>query len=160
MTARIASAFRSRARLAACLALIAGALAAPAAARAQDTVTVPVIRNVGPVKPGDVLRIVVYQQKDMSGDFLIDSRGITQIPGLGDIVVGGLSPVEIKDRLKQELVKIGIVDPDLSVQPLIRVSVLGEVKTPGIHPIDPGTNLLQLLAIVGGPAERADLRKA
>jgi polysaccharide export outer membrane protein len=127
--------------------------------RAQDTATTR-LPNVGPVKPGDLLRIVVFQQKEMSGDFQIDSRGILQIPGLGDLPVGGMNPVQIKARLIQQLEKQGYSEPDLSLQPLIRVAVMGEVRTPGPQPIDPGTNLIQLLSIVGGPTERADLKKA
>jgi protein involved in polysaccharide export with SLBB domain len=46
------------------------------------------------------------------------------------------------------------------VQPLIRVSVLGEVAKPGLHSIEPGTNLLQLLTLVGGPTDRASLKDA
>ncbi|MEP6691820.1 MAG: polysaccharide biosynthesis/export family protein, partial [Gemmatimonadaceae bacterium] len=160
MRARIVFGTRSLAIGAA--ALLAFTAAAARGARAQDTSAraLPTERNVGPIRPGDVIRIAVYKEKEMTGDFSVDARGILQIPGLGDIPVGGLNPVEIKTRLKDELSRRGVAEPELSVQPLIRVSVLGEVKAPGVHPVDPGTTLLQLLTLVGGTTEKADLKKA
>jgi protein involved in polysaccharide export with SLBB domain len=41
---------------------------------------------------------------------------------------------------------------------MIRVSVLGEVRSPNVYPVDPGTSLLQLLTVAGGPTERARLK--
>ncbi|HJU89860.1 MAG TPA: polysaccharide biosynthesis/export family protein [Gemmatimonadaceae bacterium] len=137
-----------------------GALA-PRAARAQDTTSIiGSSRNVGVMRAGDVLDIVVYREREMSGKYLIDSRGIVQIPGLGDITAAGFTPTEIKQRLSDQLIRRGVANPEIAVSPLIRVSVLGEVRTPGLHPVDPGTTLIQLLTISGGPTDRADMRRA
>lgn len=137
-----------------------GALA-PNAARTQDTTAIfGSSRNVGVMRSGDVLDIVVYREREMSGKYLIDSRGIVQIPGLGDIMAAGLTPTEIKQRLSEQLVRRGVASPEIAVSPLIRVSVLGEVRTPGLLPVDPGTTLIQLLTIAGGPTDRANLRRA
>jgi protein involved in polysaccharide export with SLBB domain len=65
----------------------------------------------------------------------------------------------VKERLIDSLRARGFERPEISVQPLIRVSVLGQVRTPGLYPVDPGTSLIQLLTIAGGPADNADLRK-
>ena len=133
----------------------------PGAAHAQDTTgIIGSSRNVGVMRAGDVLDIVVYREREMSGKYLIDSRGIVQIPGLGDITAAGLTPTEIKQRLSEQLVRRGVANPEIAVSPLIRVSVLGEVRTPGLHPVDPGTTLIQLLTISGGPTDRANLRRA
>jgi hypothetical protein len=53
----------------------------------------------------------------------------------------------------------GVSSPDFSLEPLIRVFVVGEVRQAGIIPLDPGTSMLQLLARVG-PTDQADLRHA
>ncbi len=82
--------------------------------------------------PGDGLKIAVWGEKDLSGEYLIDARGLVQIPGLGDIVVAGLTPMEVKARLSEQLVRRGIVAPEISVQPVIRVSVLGRGPEPGV----------------------------
>ncbi|HUQ82031.1 MAG TPA: polysaccharide biosynthesis/export family protein [Gemmatimonadaceae bacterium] len=115
-------------------------------------------RSVGALRPGDVLKIVVFRDKELSGDYPIDARGFVQIPGLGVIKAAGLDPTDVTDRLRLALVERGFARPEISVQPLIRVSVLGEVRSPNIYPVDPGTSLLQLLTVAGGPTDRARLR--
>jgi polysaccharide export outer membrane protein len=142
-----------------CVALV------PARVRAQtqpivpppsDTAMQP--RNVGALRPGDVLKIVVFRDKELSNEYPIDARGYVQIPGLGVIKAAGLDPTEVTDRLKLALVERGFARPEISVQPLIRVSVLGEVRSPNVYPVDPGTSLLQLLTVAGGPTDRARLQ--
>lgn len=133
---------------------------AVSAAGAQDSLPALSERNVGVLRPGDVLKVVVFREKELSGEYLIDSRGIVQIPGLGDLQVGGSSPVEAKALLREQLIRRGIGEPEIAVYPLIRVSVLGEVRSPGQYPVDPGTSLLQVVAQAGGPTESANLERA
>jgi protein involved in polysaccharide export with SLBB domain len=142
----------------------------PAVIYAQDTsrVGIPPVdttvsqsgveRSVGVLRPGDGLKIAVWGEKDLNGEYLIDARGLVQIPGLGDIVVAGLTPMEVKARLSEQLVRRGIVAPEISVQPVIRVSVLGEVRNPGLLSVEPGTNLIHLITLAGGPTERANMK--
>lgn len=122
----------------------------------SDTVAL----SVGVLRPGDMVKLFVYREKDLSGDYLINSRGDVQIPGLGIIHVAGLGPAAVEDRIRQTMIDRGYTSPEIAVQPLIRVSVLGEVRQPATYPVDPGTNLLTLVTLAGGPTERADLRHA
>ena len=121
----------------------------------RDTVT----RNVGVLRAGDALRIVVFREKELTGEYLIDGRGELQIPGCCVILAAGLDPTQVKDSLKAALVLRGLVSPDIAVQPLIRVSVLGEIRTPALYPVDPGISLIQLVTIAGGPTPSANLRR-
>src|SRR4051812_15797437 len=130
---------------------------APPAPASAPRDSVP--RSVGVLRSGDVLDVVVYREKELSNKYLIDSRGFVQIPGVGVVQAAGLDPSQVKDRLIDSLRARGFERPEISVQPLIRVSVLGQVRTPGLYPVDPGTSLIQLLTIAGGPADNADLRK-
>ena len=151
------------------VAFAAALLLAPSLARAQGTPPPPprgvtpgdtiVTRSVGVLRPGDVLDIVVYREKELSNKYLIDSRGFVQIPGLGVILAAGLDPTQVKERLADSLRARGFEQPELSVQPLIRVSVLGQVRAPGLYPVEPGTSLIQLLTLAGGPVGEADLRR-
>jgi protein involved in polysaccharide export with SLBB domain len=118
-----------------------------------------IVRSVGVLRAGDVLKIVVFREKELTGEYLIDSRGDLQIPGLGVIQAAGLDPTQVKDSLKAALVQRGIVSPDIAVQPLIRVSVLGEIRSPALYPVDPGISLIQLVTIAGGPTPNANLRR-
>jgi protein involved in polysaccharide export with SLBB domain len=146
-----------------------GVLVLPAVGEAQDSARVPVPpvdtadtqgieRSVGVLRPGDALKIAVWREKELSGEYLIDARGLVQIPGLGNIVVAGLTPMEAKERLSEQLVRRGIVAPEIAVQPVIRVSVLGEVRSPGLLSVEPGTNLIHLITLAGGPTERANMK--
>lgn len=116
-------------------------------------------RNVGVLRAGDVVKLVVYREKEFSGEYLIDSRGAVQIPGIAEISVAGLGPSAVKDRLVTVFEAHGYRDPELSVLPLIRVSVIGQVRNPGLFSVDPGASVIQLLSLAGGPVAEADLRK-
>jgi polysaccharide export outer membrane protein len=114
--------------------------------------------RLGVLRPGDQLKIAVYRDKELSGDYLIDARGFVQIPGVGVVRAAGLDPTQVHDQIIKALLARGFATPEVAVQPLMRVSVLGEVRQPGLHPVDPGTSLLQLVTLAGGPTDQADLR--
>ena len=116
-------------------------------------------QQVGVLRSGDLLRLTVYREKDLSGEYLIDSRGVVQIPGVGNVRVAGFDPTQVHDRLVAAMRERGFERPEIAVQPLVRVQVLGEIRNPALYPVEPGTRLLQLLTIAGGPSERADLRR-
>jgi polysaccharide export outer membrane protein len=124
----------------------------PPAMSPSDTVS----RNVGTVRPGDLLALIVYQHPELSGTYLIDPRGYVNTP-IGSFRVAGLAPGELHERFEKEM-SPRIVNPVFSVAVQIRVFVIGEVGRPGLLPVEPGTSLLQMLAIAGGPTPRADLR--
>ena len=114
-------------------------------------------RRVGGLRPGDLLRVAVFREEELSGEFLIDARGVVQIPGIGALQVAGLEPQQAQERIAEALRARGI-SRDVAVQAQVRVSVLGEVRQPALYPTEPGTSLLQLLTLAGGPTERANLR--
>ena len=143
------------------------ALCAASSAGAQNGTATPVtvadrdtIVSVGVMRPGDELNLQVYRDKELTGKYLIDSRGYVQIPGLGIIAVAGMSPAQATERLREQMIRRGTANPELAVYPLIRVSVLGEVVKPGLYSVDPGTSLIQLVTLVGGPTSQADLTHA
>ena len=129
---------------------------APGAPAAVDS---PSTRIVGTLRTGDLLKIHVYRDSELSGEYLIDSRGTLQIPGIGVVRAAGYDPGEVKDRLIAALRERGFSHPEIAVQPLVRVSVLGEVRAPQLYSVDPGTSLLQLVSVAGGPTERANLER-
>ena len=148
-----------------CLAIgVALGVAGPGVVSAQQLPPPPpvrdtVVRNVGVLRSGDALKIVVYRDKELTGEYLIDSRGQLQIPGLGVIQAAGLDPGQVKDSLRTALLQRGFTNPEIAVQPLIRVSVLGEIRAPALYPVDPGISLIQLVTIAGGPTAGANLRR-
>lgn len=161
------SAIRNRALLLTALLLVAPAVA-PTGSLAAQTPDIPppadvrvagasAERRVGGLRAGDLLRVLVFREAELSGEFLIDARGVVQIPGIGALQVAGMEPQQAQERIVQALRERGI-SRDVAVQAQVRVSVLGEVRAPALYPTEPGTSLLQLLTIAGGPTERANLR--
>lgn len=147
-------------------AMSASAVMAPIAAQANVSAVVDTTADtvlfagpVGVLRPGDELNVTIFRNEELTGKYIIDSRGFLQIPGLGVIRVAGLTPEAAVDRLKAQLVSRGFTSPEIAVQPLVRISVLGEVRSPGLYSVEPGRNLLQLITLAGGPNERADLEK-
>lgn len=159
-SARLRLAFRAGLALVLCSASLGAQDNIPAPSDSIPAPTESIQRSVGPLRPGDELNIVVFRNPELTGVYLIDSRGLVQIPGLGTLRVAGLDPTQATERLQQALVTRGFAAPEIAVRPLIRVGVLGRVATPGLHSVEPGTTLLQLLTIAGGPAEDANLSRA
>lgn len=116
-------------------------------------------RPTGTLRSGDLLKIRVYRDSELSGQYLIDAQGNVQIPGVGIVRAAGLDPTQITERMVEALRSRGFRSPEIAVQPLIRVSVLGNVRTPGLYPVDPGVSLIQLLTLAGGPSEGANLSR-
>ncbi len=159
---------RDRGSLIAVLMFAAGAAAA-APARAQTPPVTPADttahadtneRATGTLRSGDLLKIRVYRDSELSGQYLIDAQGNVQIPGVGVIRAAGLDPTQITERMIEAFRARGFRAPEIAIQPLIRVSVLGEVRAPSLYPVEPGVSLIQLLTLAGGPTDRANLKRA
>jgi len=119
-----------------------------------------IARPTGTLRSGDLLKIRVYRDSELTGQYLIDAQGTVQIPGLGVVRAAGLDPTQVQERLVDALRSRGFRAPEIAVQPLIRVSVLGQVRAPGLYPVDPGVSIIQLLTLAGGPTETANLKRA
>lgn len=121
-------------------------LAAPAAASAQ----------VGELKPGDVIRLSISREADMSGDYPVDEMSRAALPLIGMLSVQGI-PAE---RLREEIVSAyedQLRNQTISVMFLRRVRVLGEVKNPGLYHVDPTMTLVDAVALAGGPTGTGSL---
>jgi polysaccharide export outer membrane protein len=116
-----------------------------------------IVRPTGTLRTGDLIKLRIYRDSELSGQYLIDARGNVQIAGLGVIRAAGLDPTQLSDRLIDALRERGFRTPEIALQVLIRVSVLGEVRTPGLYTVDPGASLLELVTVAGGPTGKADL---
>lgn len=108
--------------------------------------------------PGDMLRITVWREPDMSGDFLVDELGIVTLPLLGKINVREIPLANLRDTLIAAY-SVQLRNPTITVTPLRRVFVLGEVAKPGLYPADPTVTLAGVIALAGGATPGGDLRR-
>ncbi|MGY4830280.1 polysaccharide export protein EpsE [Sphaerotilaceae bacterium SBD11-9] len=135
------------------------ALPPPAAAEPAPVTQAPLdTQRDYVVGPGDVLRINVYQNADLSLDARVSESGLITYPLLGQVAVGGQSIGQVEATLADGLKKGNFIkQPQVGVL-LVQVrgnqaSVLGMATRPGRYPIEVnGMRLSQLLALAGGVA--------
>ncbi len=119
---------------------------APAAAPATLTIAA---NDTSSLRPGDVLRLRIWREPDLSGDFPIDETGRAILPRLGPTAVINIPSGQLKQHLTTEYQKY-LNNPSIEVTPLRRVSILGAVRNPGIYPVDPSVTLGQATSVAGG----------
>lgn len=134
------------------LALVAvGVIGLPAGSWAQQA---PQQEELS-LRPGDMLRISVWPDDSLSGEFVVEETGLVYLPFLGSVQVTGVSIASLRQRLRQgygELMK----EPVVTITPVFRVSVLGAVRTPGNYPVTPANTLFEVIGSAGGFAGNAD----
>lgn len=107
------------------------------------------------LRPGDGLRIEIKDEPNLSGQFDLDDRGVVLLPVLG-LVSASNRPFEQLQRELLAAYRAELVDPIVRIVPLRRIAVLGEVRRPGLFPVDPTYTLSDLLAAAGGLTPDAD----
>ena len=104
---------------------------------------------------GDLLQITMFGTQDFNSDFRVSSSGDISLPPLGAVHVAGLSTSEAEELIERQLVEGGFYrEPRISVfekeYVTQGVSILGEVKNPGVYPLLADRPLLDLLSQAGG----------
>jgi len=101
----------------------------------------------------DALNVQVWEQEKMSASVRVRSDGKISLPFLNDVPAAGMTPValarDLEERLKPFIVTPRVLVAVEEARPL-SVSVLGQVGTPGLHPLSPGAGVAQALAAAGG----------
>lgn len=103
------------------------------------------------LKPGDAVRVRIWQEPDLSGEFMVDQNGIIIFPLLGERQIEGVSPEEVKSSLTADYREY-LENPSVEVTVLRRIAILGEVREPSLYMVDPTVTLTEALALAGGIA--------
>lgn len=116
------------------------------------------------IAPDDVLRIQVYHEPDLSlEDAQVTAVGMVRMPLIGDVSVAGLTSGEASDVIAARLGERYLVSPQVTlfVKKAVgrRVTVDGEVREPGLYPVDGRLTLLQAVALAKGPTRLAGLNQ-
>lgn len=107
------------------------------------------------IGPSDVLSVSVWQQPELSRLVTVRPDGYITFPLLGDMLVTGLTPLELRSLIAgrlEEYVNIMLSEVTVSIDEVnsYTVSVLGEVNTPGRFSFQSQVTVLDLLAEAGG----------
>jgi polysaccharide export outer membrane protein len=137
------------------LTLAAAMAMAPHVAAAVQESEAPPDYAIG---PEDVLDIAVWNNADISRTVPVRPDGKISLPLLNDVQAAGLSPAGLRAVLAARLadyVSAPIVSVIVREIHSVKVTVIGEVKTPGRYELRSRTTVLEMLAMAGGLSQYA-----
>jgi|SoiMethySBSTD1v2_1073268.scaffolds.fasta_scaffold108841_3 protein involved in polysaccharide export with SLBB domain len=110
---------------------------------------------------GDKLRVTVFGEDRLSGEYQIDSGGSLSLPLAGSIQGAGLTKSELEQTITTQLKAQYLRNPKVTVDVVSYrpFYVLGEVQKPGEYQFRSGLNVLSAIAIAGGSTYRANPSK-
>ena len=106
------------------------------------------------LRPGDVIKVQVFGHDELTGDFTVDENANLLLPIVGEFSVRDMSVTDLRARIRREFGQL-YTQSFVSVVPMFRVSVLGEVAHPGLYSVDPTLNIYEVLATAGGTTRNA-----
>jgi polysaccharide biosynthesis/export protein len=108
--------------------------------------------------PDDIIEVSVYQEKDLGATVPVRPDGKISIPLIGEMPASGKTAKQLQQEITVKYTEF-IAAPAVTVvvkevnSP--KVSVLGEVKNPGVYKIKDRATLLDAIAMAGGLTEYA-----
>ncbi len=104
---------------------------------------------------GDTIKIVVFEEADLSFDIKINESGVFSYPYLGDINLINKTTEQLEIDIKTGLIGRVLINPNVSVSisQYRNFSIGGEVKLPGSYPYEPGLNVKKAINLAGGLTE-------
>jgi polysaccharide export outer membrane protein len=108
--------------------------------------------------PGDQVRIITYDEPQLTNTFTVGEDGNIAVPLVGSIKAAGLTPAALGATITSSLTSSRLISqPSVSVQvaQYRPISVLGEVVHPGQYPYEPGMTMLDAVSLAGGFTYRA-----
>ena len=139
------------------------AVAFPAQVQAQTSDPAPAAGSSFEyhVGAGDKVRIIVFGEESLTGEFFVSGGGKIAFPLIGDIDVKGLTIPQIQSAVEAKLRDGYLKQPKVSAEVLNYrpFYILGEVMKPGEYPYTNGLTVLNAVATAQGFTYRADTHK-
>ena len=110
---------------------------------------------------GDKLRVIVFGEQDLSGEFDVTGAGKVSLPLIGQVQAAGLTLDEFEHEVGEKLRQGYLTNPKVSVEVLNYrpFYIIGEVTKPGEYPYTNGMTVLNAVAVAGGYTYRANDEK-
>jgi polysaccharide export outer membrane protein len=110
---------------------------------------------------GDKLRVIVYGEDTLGGEFVVSNNGDVQLPLIGKVKVLGRTIPEFQSEVETRLRDGYLNDPKVSAEILNYrpFFILGEVQKPGQYPFTAALTVMNAVATAEGFTYRADTRK-
>lgn len=108
------------------------------------------------IGPNDVLNLTIYAggEKQFDENLTVSGLGTIAAPFVGDIKVQGLTPIELKNKIRASLARDFFVDPRVNVHIVgyhsLHYYISGAVQSPGRYEVSTRITLIELIAKAGG----------
>lgn len=109
-------------------------------------------------QPGDKVRLRIYREPDLSGEFVVPEDGVVSFPKIGEVHVNQLTTDSLRALLVEQY-SHSLRDPSIEVTVLRRVNVIGSVRNPGFYYADPTVTVKGALALAGGVTPEGNKNK-
>ncbi len=135
------------------VALLASLASACATRRTEAAMAVvPVASSViWRIEEGDLIQTKVFQHPDLAAEPVVGSSGTAFFPGLGQVHILGLSVDSLQSLLNTRYAAL-VRNSNVQVTLQREITLYGQVRFPGVYPVDPRMTTLALMARAGGPA--------
>ncbi len=106
---------------------------------------------VATLGPGDGLRLRIFREPDLNGEYVVDERGVVVLPKIGEWTVAGIPADSVRGAIRAALKRF-LATESIEITPFRRVAVTGAVLKPGLYPVDPSMSVADALILAGGVA--------
>jgi len=136
-----------------------GTLKVPAGAVVDPVVPEPVVPADYVIGADDVLAILFWRDKEMSGEVVVRPDGKITLPLINDVVAAGLTPDALRQRIVAEATRF-LEEPSATVVVKQinsrKVFITGEINKPGPYSLTSPVSVIQLISLAGGLREYAN----
>jgi polysaccharide export outer membrane protein len=155
-------------RLMFCLLAAVGAMSdaalaqpAPVTAATAPAASAEVLANDYRLGPADKLRITVYGEETLTGEYSVSGSGVISFPLIGEVRAADRTLPQIREEIRAKLADGYLREPQVSAEVLTfrPFYILGEVNRPGQYPYTDGLTVPKAVATAGGFTYRANQRK-
>jgi polysaccharide export outer membrane protein len=121
----------------------------------QDTST-PAVSSNYVIQPSDVIRLMVFQEPDLTQEFRVPQNGRFHFPLIGSVDLTGKTVEKAEALLRQLYDRDYLVNPQINLLVIEfsqrRVNVLGAVNSPGtvVFPPEENMTLIDAISRAGG----------
>lgn len=115
-------------------------------------------RTDAAAQPGDKVRLKIYREPDLSGEFVVPDDGEVDFPKIGSVRVDHMTTDSLRALLITQY-SHSLRDPAIEVTVLRRVNVAGAVRNPGFYYADPTVTVKGALALAGGVTPEGNKNK-
>ena len=128
---------------------------------APPTFTVAPVGGAYLLGTGDKIRVIVYGEDALSGQFVVSGNGKVSMPLIGEVNANGLTVAAFQSTVEQALRQGYLKEPRVSAEVLTYrpYYILGEVNKPGEYPYSNGLTAMNAIATAGGFTYRAQQKK-